>query len=214
MMSEETNSFMLALTETHLSPSICDAEVYMEGFHIYRADREGGRAKGGVAIYLRNDLAADTEIMESGSDGYVEYLMIHIKKYDLVIIAMYNPPGAHQQRLERAVELLKDKFLAMGDPSPSLVVCGDFNMPRTNWAHSEARNRNSSSQCLFSLMDELFLSQIRTTPTRGQNILDLCFINKEDMIEKREVQETNMSDHKLVVIDTLYNLNTQKHHQQ
>ena len=105
---------MLALTETHLSPSICDAEVHMEGFHIYRADREGGRAKGGVAIYLRNDLAADTEIIESGSDGYVEYLMIHIKKYDLVVIAMYNPPGAHQQRLERAVELLKDKLLGNG----------------------------------------------------------------------------------------------------
>ena len=50
MMLEETISFMLALTETHLSPSICYAEVYMDGFHIYRADRESGRAKGGVAF--------------------------------------------------------------------------------------------------------------------------------------------------------------------
>ena len=109
---------MLALTETHLSPRIYDAEVYMEGFHTYRADKEGGRAKHGVVIYLRSDLAADTEKVKSGSDGYVEYLMIHIRKYDLVKIAMYNQNGAHQLRLVRAVELLKANFLAMGDPSP------------------------------------------------------------------------------------------------
>ena len=34
------------------------------------------------------------------------------------------------------------------------------------------------------------------------------------MIVQTGVQETNMSDHKLVVIDTLYNLNTENHHQQ
>ena len=38
-----------------MSPSLYDddAEVYIEGFHIYRADREGGRVKGEVAIYLK-----------------------------------------------------------------------------------------------------------------------------------------------------------------
>ena len=144
-------------------------------------------------------------------DGYVEYLIIHIKKYDLVLIAMYSPPEAHQKRLERTVELLKDEFMAMGDPSPSLLVCDDFNMPRTNWAYCEARNRNSSSQCLFSLIYELFLSQIITTPTRGQNILDLCFINNEHMIVQTEEQETNMSDRTLVVIDALYNFFLPRH---
>ena len=63
-------------------------------------------------------------------------------------------------------------------------------------------------------MDEFFLSQIITNPTRGQNILDLCFIDIEDTIVPTEVQETNMYDQKLVVIDTLYNLNTVNHHQQ
>ena len=48
-MSEETSTFSLALTETHLSPSTCEAEVYMERFKIYKADREGGRVEGGVA---------------------------------------------------------------------------------------------------------------------------------------------------------------------
>ena len=65
-MSEETNSFVFALTEAHSSPSKCDPEAYMRGFQFYRADKESGNTKGGVAIYMRNDLAADTEIRESG----------------------------------------------------------------------------------------------------------------------------------------------------
>ena len=32
MMSKETNSFMLSLTETQMSPIIFDAEVYMEAY--------------------------------------------------------------------------------------------------------------------------------------------------------------------------------------
>ena len=114
----------------------------MEGFQVYRVDREGGIGKCGQAIYLRNNLGTDTQTTESESDGYVEYLM---KKYALVVLAMYNLSGTQQQMLERAVELLKDTFLEMGDSSPSLVACNDLFMPRANWAHSEARKRNISS---------------------------------------------------------------------
>ena len=102
----------------------------------------------------------------------------------------------------------------MIDPSPSLVVCGVLNMSRENWAPSEAGNKISSTRSLFSLIDELFLSQIITNPTRGQNIINVCFINKEDMFVQTQVQETNMSDHKLVVMDTLSYLNTENHQQQ
>ena len=40
IISEETDA------ETHLCPSVCDAEINIEGFQIYRADRNVGRAKG------------------------------------------------------------------------------------------------------------------------------------------------------------------------
>ena len=59
-----------------------------------------------------------------------------------------------------------------------------------------------------------FLSQKIATPTRGHNILDLCFVNSKEMIAETDVQETSMSGHKLVVNDTLYNLNTKIDHEQ
>ena len=85
---------------------------------------------------------------------------------------MYNLPGTHQQRLGQAAKFLKDILLATAVPSPLPVVYADLNMPRTNLAHNGARKRNTFSQCLFSLLDELFLSHII-----AHNILDLCLVN-------------------------------------
>ena len=39
-MMEELNCTNLALTETHLYASIYDAEIVMEDFQLYKADRD------------------------------------------------------------------------------------------------------------------------------------------------------------------------------
>ena len=54
---------------------------------------------------------------------------------------------------------------------------------------------------MTQLTEELFLEQIVNLPTRGENILSLCFVNSIDMIASTEVQQANMSDRKQVVID-------------
>ena len=51
-------------------------------------------------------------------------------------------------------------------------------------------------------MEELFLPKTVNVPTWGENILDLCFVNIMDLIVNTKVQQTNISDHNLVVIDT------------
>ena len=53
------------------------AEVEISGYKIYRADRKGrkhtrGRYSGGVALYLRKDIAATSEQMFNFSNGVVE----------------------------------------------------------------------------------------------------------------------------------------------
>ena len=46
----------------------------MEG---YRTDRAAGRVKGGAAIYLRNDIPANScELLSVSNDGVVEYIRI------------------------------------------------------------------------------------------------------------------------------------------
>ena len=79
MTEEELNCTILALTETYLNASIYDAEIFMEGFQLYRADKDQ-RQKGGEALYLRADIAGETIELSKGPDGYIEHIMLHIKK--------------------------------------------------------------------------------------------------------------------------------------
>ena len=44
----ESNAPFIVLTETHLKPEILDAEVKIEGWSLYRADRGPGKSHGGV----------------------------------------------------------------------------------------------------------------------------------------------------------------------
>ena len=74
--------------------------------------------------------------------------------------------------------------------------------PRVNWAAITQENTNAQVNYMTSLTEELFLEQIVNVPTRGENILDLCFFNNIDLIVNTEVQPTDMSNHQLVVIDT------------
>ena len=81
-MADEGGIFLIALTDSPLRKDILDAEIAMEGFQHYRADRKEGRKKGGVIFYLRNSLARSTVELRSksgNSDGIVEHVLLHIK---------------------------------------------------------------------------------------------------------------------------------------
>ena len=87
------------------------------------------------------------------------------------------------------MNLLKGKFLALGNPEPSLVICVDFNLPGVNWGTNVQDHTNSRTRCMTSLMEELFLTQIVNVQTSGQNTRPVFC-------------QTNMSDRLLVLIDT------------
>ena len=46
---------IIILTESHLKPEIGDSEVRVNGFNVYRSDREG-KSHGGVMISVRDSL--------------------------------------------------------------------------------------------------------------------------------------------------------------
>lgn len=51
-------------------------------------------------------------------------------------------------------------------------------------------------------MEDHFLTQVVTDPTRGDNILDLVFTNNTKIFHSYEVLSTVMSDHNLLVVRT------------
>lgn len=94
-------------------------------------------------------------------------------------------------------------------PQPTLIITGDFNLPIIDWSLDLIKGGSSSdrSQALHlqAFVQDFFLTQIITMPTRQNNILDLFFTNNEDIIYNYEVDITNLSDHNLIKIFTKIN---------
>ena len=113
-MMVSSGSIFAAFTETHLRSDMFDAEVSMLEYELFRADRVEGRLKGGAALYLKREFARESYVMSSGSNGYVEHVMIHIKQLNLVVINVYRPPRTVSQEFIPIMNNLKEKFFALG----------------------------------------------------------------------------------------------------
>ena len=84
----------MVLTETWLREHK-DAELQIEGYTLFRQDRlrahrRRGRDSGGVAIYLREDVAATTEAVLNYSNGVVEVLGLYDNTNKLLVFGVYR----------------------------------------------------------------------------------------------------------------------------
>ena len=86
----------MALTETWLKEHK-DAELHIDGYKLFRADRKRvrksrGRYSGGVACYVRMDIASTLEVMVNFSNGVIELLALYSKVHNLHIAVIYRQP--------------------------------------------------------------------------------------------------------------------------
>ena len=82
-----------------------DAEVAIEGYNLYRQDRnrsrstKRGRDSGGVAIYVSDIVDGPVEQIINFSNGVIEIIGLYIKARDLIVINVYRQPdnpGEHR----------------------------------------------------------------------------------------------------------------------
>ena len=85
------------MTETWLK-NHTEAELNIPSYKLFRSDRiqkkksNRGRLSGGVAIYIRSDIASTFEPVLIFSNGVVEVLTIHSKMENLLISVIYRQP--------------------------------------------------------------------------------------------------------------------------
>ena len=88
----------------------------------------------------------------------------------------------------------------------NIVVTGDLNLPMIKWSNltinvGAATSRRQAS-LLFELFEDYFMDKYVHRSTRGDNILDLFATNDHELVSKVVVEDTYMSDHRLVIINT------------
>ena len=89
---KEKNQLFMLLTETWLKDHK-EAELKVDGNTLFRSDRQRprkhrGRDSGGVAIYLRQDIAVESEVVLKYSSGVIEMLGLYNKSKNLLLLGL------------------------------------------------------------------------------------------------------------------------------
>ena len=168
LLAEGSGFDVVAITESLANSSIDDAEVALEGFRLFRKDREREvEQKGrGVLLYIRNERVACelTEIRNSKCEAVWIQSRNH-KGVRLCIGACYRSPTASKEENEALLEAIR---LAAAKEKCFLLV-RDFNYPGIDWQEMSA---SGEGELFLDIVQDNFLHQHVRQATRGANILD------------------------------------------
>jgi len=139
------NHIFVGLTETWLSPNHEEAELEIEGYRLLRKDRDRekpkqGRYSGGVALYMRNDIAPLFEPLLEYSNGVNEALLLYSKNLNMIVGILYRQPtnSLHKSDAPEFIDLISSiisKIETVEGCTPDLYICGDFNIPHFMHQH-------------------------------------------------------------------------------
>ena len=124
----------------------------------------------------------------------------------LLICSCYRPPDADKTWIDKFETFLQDVCTRHS----KIVIAGDFNFPRASWNSREnAIDVNENS--FIKLLNNFFLEQLNTTPTRGENILDLVITSVPDRVKICEFLKPSDSDistdHNAIIFDLFLSCN-------
>ena len=207
-IANDRNAMIISLTESHLNEAIFDSEIKVDGYEVFRTDRENS-PRGGILVYVKEDLRLGAQVLLSNSIANIETQILFMNKINLVFITLYRPPTAQTESFRASLEAV-NKVLSTFTQLPNLVMTGDFNFPLLDWRSSCHSGGTTASQMqselLLEFIEKHHLEQYTREPTRDRNILDLFLANNPEVVLKIEVNKTTLSDHNIITIDTGFNM--------
>ena len=183
---------IIGITESWAHPEIFDLELHLEGYQLFRCDRSVSSRGGGVLLYVNSEL---NPIQFHTRTTYGEHVWCQVD--DLQIGVCYRSPNTgivgpnnkHELRMV-ITELSNSHF----------VLMGDFNYPDIDWvSHTVNPGATAETNRFLECLDDNFVTQHVTEPTRSKAILDLVMTCDPDLIGSVSVMEPlGDSDHNMV----------------
>lgn len=187
---------VLAVTETKLDSTTENFKVDVKGFRLFRTDRNS--SGGGVAVYVRDHIAADVKRNLMMSE--VEIIWVEIKQpgEEAVLVGCcYRPPDSGEKYLSHICENIK-RVSKEGKP---ILLMGDFNI---DWFTNSPEKRKISA-----VMEECKLMQIVNQTTRHShtNKTSTCIDHIYTDLQWSHLQcrDELPSDHKLIIVNVSVN---------
>ena len=194
---------VLCFCETWLNSNTTDQMISLEGFDLFRLDREKGnittkkgkpKRGGGLIMYVKTELSDSTEIVEelSSISANVEQLWVKIEKPNTrkqLIANIYRPPNS--KLVEALAKLSESMKKAQNSFSNEITLFGDFNV-NYKLRHTLPFKKLKEFERNFNLTQ--LINTTTKSGTKSKSCLDLIFTNMEHIISSG-VLDIAISDH-------------------
>lgn len=192
---QENNIHVMAITETHLDENIQDSELDIQGYNIFRLDRDGNG--GGTAYYIQEHIPAKIR-KDLGMKGVEAlWLQVHLPHMKPILTCCcYRPPSSGIEYLDNICTMLQN----VTDSDYELLFAADMNV---DWFSSNCylKRKLSDAATVYNL------SQIVNLPTRihinrngscSSTCIDHFFTNAPEKCSKAISVSVGISDHNLI----------------
>ena len=185
-------------SESWLTDSVSNSEVFPPDYSVFRRDRPGGRG-GGVFLASKNTIAC--KHIELDTDCEVVACEIELPNHSpLIIAALYRPPYNDTEYMENLCDSLNRIITKYNNPT--VWLAGDLNLPNIDWSNNTVNgNHYPLSLCnvFLNFMAYHGLVQMNFLPTRYNNILDVFLTNQPLTSISVEIAP-GISDHEAVIV--------------
>ena len=212
---EALKPYVIGVSESWTNNEISDGELNIEGYDLYRKDRNNGHKGGGVLLYVKSNIKST---MFAPITDFPEQVGLWCK---LPKFLVPTEPNQHQligvcyrTPTQEIFDIDLDKALCQllrEVSSRHVLFMGDFKYGDIDWTNPYSMSVTVASKEFIDCLDDRFLTQHVKEPTRitsnGSSILDLVITNDPDMVEKVEIiGNLEGSDHQMCEWVTSINL--------
>ena len=139
---------LLLVSETHLTPTISSAAIYIPGFDILRND-SGESPKHGVCAYIKNGLKYDSiDYSQNNALGF------RLTSLNVYVYVFYRPPSNSMNENEELLIYLQNCCI-----DKEAVLMGDFNLPTLDWRCESTSSASACDRRFLDLFDMVGLTQ-------------------------------------------------------
>lgn len=119
---------LFILTETFLTSSVYDGELFPSGYTVLRKDRDGDVGWGGVLLAARSDLILRPITNIDGLTSEMELLISHgsFKNIKFICCVVYLPPNYKDEQYINVLCCIENVLCKYSDID--VIITGDFNL--------------------------------------------------------------------------------------
>ena len=155
--------------------------------------RDRGTNGGGIAVFVRKDIASKVSFLEESEDWERCWFLLHTATGPYLICCWYRLPREDL----KGIKAMQTELKRLRDQGVGTAIIGDLNVHNRRWLRYSSGN-SPEGKLLYEITADEGLRQIVKEPTRNDYLLDLVITDIPNTVAKVGGQ---IRDHRYVMTE-------------